>query len=267
MIKPLLKYPDQKIRLISATVRHFDDTLKNYITDMIDTMKHNNLDALSAILIGLQYNIIVLKEDGEYKPYINTRYIKHSGTQTLTQRSLYYDGISVDVDRYEKITIVYEDENENQHFREVEGELAALFQQQMDYCSGSTFVDRVDKELKERINEHLEFGLVEEAGSCPMVFYRDYFKRAAKLLMVLVFVSFISHFFTQDTRESVFTLDKIALSIVPLLLVSYFFYALYESRKYKQCTSCQIGNIIGTVVIYTFWLIVVSAGAFWLVKV
>ncbi|MFA7069988.1 MAG: peptide deformylase, partial [Sulfurimonas sp.] len=172
-----------------------------------------------------------------------------------------------DVQRYEKITIVYEDSDENQHFRDVEGELAASFQQQMDYCSGSTFVDRVDKELKEKIDAHLEFGLVEEGGSCPTVFYRDYFKKAAKIVMVLLFASGGSYFFSNSIREAIFNIDKLLLVLVPLLLVAYFFYALYESRRYKQCTSCQIGNIIGGVAIYSFWFVLVGLEVFWLVKV
>jgi len=31
-----------------------------------------------------------------------------------------------------------------------------------------------------------------------------------------------------------------------VLIIAYFFYAEYEAKKYKQCTSCQTGNIIGT---------------------
>jgi cadmium resistance protein CadD (predicted permease) len=34
-----------------------------------------------------------------------------------------------------------------------------------------------------------------------------------------------------------------------ILLVIYFFYAQYEGKQYKNCTSCQIGNIIGTTAI------------------
>jgi len=31
--------------------------------------------------------------------------------------------------------------------------------------------------------------------------------------------------------------------------IFYFLYGLYEGQKYKQCTSCQVGNFIGTVAI------------------
>ena len=127
MVQPLLKYPDPNIRLISANVRFFNDELRTWIADMIDTMKAHELEALSAIFIGVQYSIIVLKEADIYTPYINARLIKHSGTSTQTERSIYYEGISVDVDRYESVTVVYEDEKGDPHHRDLSGDLARVF--------------------------------------------------------------------------------------------------------------------------------------------
>jgi peptide deformylase len=263
MIKNLIQYPDPTIRLISANVRFFNDELSQWIIDMIDTIKANNLDALSAIMIGIQYSIIVIKEGDNYTPYINCRLIKQSGMRTQTERSTYYSGISVDVDRFETVTVIYEDEKGNSHHRDLDPEMSRIFQQQIDYCFGSTFVDRVDKEMKQRINDHLEHGLVEGGGSCPVVFIRDYYRRGARYLNSLITLTFILPFFVSDTiREWVYTIDKYALIPVPLLIITYFLYAQHEARLYKQCTSCQTGNIIGTTAILTFQFCIVSLGVF-----
>ncbi|MGZ8547978.1 MAG: peptide deformylase [Sulfuricurvum sp.] len=263
MIQNLIKYPDPAIRLISANVRFFDDELKQWITDMIDTMKAHDLSALSAIMIGIQYNIIVMKEEDLYTTYINGRLIKHTGMSTQTERSTYYDGISVDVDRFEKVTVIYEDENAEPHHRDLEGEEARMYQQQLDYCFGSTFVDRVDRERKQQINDYLKDGLVKGGGACPIVFVRDYFKHGAKYLMGLIVLSFILPFFAfAMVREWVYKIDIIGLLLVLALMIGYFFYALYESRKYKQCTSCQMGNIIGTFAIMMGQLVLVAMGVF-----
>jgi peptide deformylase len=266
MIQTLIKYPDPAIRLISANVRFFNDELKVWIHDMIDTMKANDIDALSAILIGVQYNVIVIKEADTYTPYINTRLIKHAGNLTQTERSVYYEGISVDVDRYESVTVIYEDENGDVHHRDLSGELARTFQQQLDYCYGSTFVDRVDKEMKQRINNHLEYGLVADGGSCPIVFYRDYFKLGVKYLISGMFLSLAVPFFASaKVQEWVYRMDIIAFITAVVVMIGYFFYAQYESRLYKQCTSCQTGNIIGTVAVLSFQLFIVGCGIFlWL---
>jgi len=266
MIRNIIKYPDPMVRLISANVRFFNDELQDWIADMVDTMKEYDLEALSAILIGIQYNIMVVKEDDIYTPYINGRFIKHAGKVTATERSIYYEGISVDVERYERITLIYEDEHGAPQSKDLEGEKARLFQHYLDYCFGSTFVDRVDKEVKERINNHLEFGLVKDSsgGACPTVFYRDYFKRAAKYIMIAVLLTFAIPFFaSKEVSHKVYMVDKYTLALIPMLIISYFLYAQYESRKFKQCTSCQTGNIIGVATILFVQFLIVSIGVFW----
>jgi len=263
MIQPLLQYPDPKIRLISANVRFFNDELNDWITDMCDTMKENDLHSLSAILIGIQYNVIVLKEGEKWTPYINARIVRHTDLVTKTERSIYYPGISADIDRYEHISVVYEDQKGESHVREFYSDDARIFQECLDYSFGSTFVDRCDREMKERINDYLEYGLVADGGSCPMVFYRDYFKRGAKYLLLGVLITFLAPFFVaSDMREMIYKVDMVALGLVPLLTIVYGVYALYEARKYKQCTSCQTGNIIGSVLILAFQLLIVSIGVF-----
>ncbi len=249
MIREIIRYPDPTIRLISANVRFFDDELRQWITDMIDTMRANDLEALTAILIGIQYNIIVMKEGEAYVPYVNARLIKQSDKETFTERSLYYPGISVEVDRFARATVIYDDTNGEAHHRDLEGEEARRFQQYLDYAFGSTFVDRVDREMKRRLDAHLEFGLVADAhgGSCPRVFVRDYFRRGARYLMVLTFLSTFLVFFLPPTLHKALycgTLGAMGVSVA--LIGAYVAYAFYESRKYKQCTSCQTGNIIGT---------------------
>lgn len=265
MIQPLLKYPDRRIRIISIDVRVFNDELHQWIVDMSDTMKAHNLDALSAIQIGINYNVIVLKSGNEFLHFVNPRIIKCMDNAIKTETSIYYDALSADVDRYENITVVYEDESGKALHKNLIGEAARIFQQQLDYCFGGTLVDRVDKVTRERISAILENGLIADAGSCPVVFVRDYFKRGAKYAMGLVALSFIVPFFASpEICEKAYGIDTYLLISVPIFMVAYFFYALYESRRYKQCTSCQIGNIIGTTAILAFQLLVVTLGTmFW----
>lgn len=267
MVRPLLKYPDPAIKRISGNVRFFNDELKGWIADMVDTMQANDLDALSAILIGIQYNIVVVKEGEDYIPYINAVLIKHAGRGIQTERSPYYPGISVDVERYENVTVIYEDETGQEHYKQMQGDEARVFQHYLDYCYGSTFVDRVDHRLRERIDDHLEFGLVKDVSNsaCPTVYYRDYFKQGARLGMVLIALSCIaSSFMSQSAREILAAIDRVALLGVLVLIIGYFVFAQIEVRRYKQCTSCQTGNIVGTTALLLFWLALVGSGVFFL---
>ncbi|MCJ7764595.1 MAG: peptide deformylase [Thiovulaceae bacterium] len=266
MVLELLKYPDERIRLISGNIRFFDESLTNIITDMIDTMKANGLEALSAMQIGIQYAVVVIKHEEEYRPYINLRIMSKSGEITETERTPYYDNISVDVPRYDKIKTFYENERGEAQYEDLEGSLSRVVQHQLDYNYGSTFVDRVDKETRQRIHEHLPKGLV-SSSSCPTVFYRDQIKSGYKYVMLAVWLSFLVPFFTEDAAvlENLFLFDRIALASVLLLVIGYAGYAYYEAGKYKQCTSCQTGNIIGTVgFALAQWLILNAVTLFWI---
>ncbi|UFS62014.1 peptide deformylase [Sulfurimonas sp. HSL-3221] len=269
MIQPLLKYPDPRIRLISGNVRFFNETLKDIIADMTDTMEANGLDALSAIQIGIQYNVIVLKEEDAYTPYINARFLKEKGKAAAVERSTYYD-FTAEVERYTSLTVIYEDETGAMHSRDVEGELARTFQHQLDYAFGSTFVDRVPKAVRQQIDAYLDQGLVKESrmpgeksGSCPTVFVRDYIKKAYRLVMLGVLLSFIAPFTVEAaTVQTIAVADMAALGLIFVLIIAYFFYAEYEAKKYKQCTSCQTGNIIGTAGIALGQLALLAVGVF-----
>lgn len=131
----------------------------------------------------------------------------------------------------------------------------------MDYCFGSSFVDRVDKITRAKIDKHLQFGLVESGSSCPTIFYRDYFKAGAKIAMIAIFVSLIVAIFVKSPM--IFLIDKYLLLTSFLLIVIYFFYAFYESKRYKQCTSCQMGNIVGVVTIFAGFWAMESVAVFW----
>jgi len=61
----------------------------------------------------------------------------------------------------------------------------------------------------------------------------------------------ISSLFITDS-EAISTIWKVQIySFVTVLALNiiYFFYAQYEGKKYTLCGSCQIGNIVGSIVI------------------
>jgi hypothetical protein len=63
---------------------------------------------------------------------------------------------------------------------------------------------------------------------------------------------------SKSTLQSWYSYDKFASVGVVALLIGFFFYAQYEAKKYKQCTSCQIGNQIGIILIRLPILIILS---------
>jgi len=85
---------------------------------------------------------------------------------------------------------------------------------------------------------------------CPTFSKKDYFVSFSDKLLFFMGLSLLTPLFhfSKNTIENIYTYDKIAFPAVILLMIGFFFYAQYEAKKYKQCSSCQIGNNIGVIV-------------------
>ena len=249
-VKDLVVYPDNRILIMSTDVRELDEKLFDVIDMMKEVMEENGAEGLAAIQTGYPYNIVLVKqEDGSILELINPRILKSEGKEIGKERTLYYPDIEIDVPRYKKIRLVYEDRFGNQKSMEVEGKLARIIQRKIDYTFGGTFLSKVDKHTREAVEKALaEKGLVEEVELCPTSSKRVYFLSVADKILFFMFLTLFGKLFgaEPDTLNSFYSFDKIGSLIVIVLMIGYFIYGRYEAKKYISCTSCQIGNMIGS---------------------
>lgn len=252
MVKEIIKYPTTPSLEFGANVRHFDAELFSIIQDLKDTMEANNLSALAAFQIASPLSVIVIKkEDGEFLEIINPRILKREGNVTPIETTAYFPGLSAKTLRYEKIKLMYEDRDGAQKFLEADGDLSVTIQRKMDYLYGSNFRVRLDEQERELFDNKLEFGTDSiMKNDCPTVFKRDRMLQLFKYLFAAALLGTLSKFFiSAETLSTVISVENFAMILLFVLIVVYFFYAQYEGKQYKHCTSCQIGNIIGTSII------------------
>ena len=253
MVQKLIIYPDDRVNCTSTDVRSFNQTLWDVIEDMSDTMKANNIEAMAAMQIAYPYNIILIKEGEGYHEYINPRIIQNSETFDSEESSIYYPDVTVTVPRYGKIKLVYEDRNAKVHYQDIDDpKLAATLQRKIDYTFGGNLLDRVDKNKREKIIEALAGkGLMPLADDvCPTFSNKDYLVSFTDKLLILMGLSLLTPLFNfeKETIETIYAIDKFLFPTIIVLMIAFFFYAQYEARKYKQCSSCQIGNNIGVII-------------------
>lgn len=259
MIKEITKYPTTPSLEFGANVRHFNEELFDIIQDLKDTMKANNLNALAAFQIASPLSVIVIKKDnGEFIELVNPRVLKREGSVTPSETTAYFPGLSAKTKRYEKIKVMYEDRGANQQFLEADGDLSITIQRKMDYLYGSNFRVRLDEDEKKLLDSKLEFGTdAITKNDCPTVFKRDRILHTFKYLFVAGLVATATKFFIgQENLDTLISIENYTMLSLLVLLVVYFFYAQYEGKQYKHCTSCQIGNIIGTTAINLVKLLV-----------
>ena len=258
MIREITTYPTTPSLEFGANVRFFNDELFSLIQDLKDTIKANDLTALSAFQIGSPLCVIVVKKDDEFLELINPRVLKREGSVTPVETTAYFPGLSAKTKRYDKIKLIYEDRGGNQQFLEADGELSITIQRKIDYTFGSNFRVRLDAEEKKLFDSKLEFGTdAITQNDCPTVFKRDRILQLFKLLFVFGLLGIALSFFIGDeTLNTLVSTEKYIMLSMLILVVIYFFYAQYEGRQYKHCTSCQIGNIIGTSIVLLIKLLV-----------
>jgi len=271
MVKELVVYPDDRI-LACTDVRDFkDESLPRLIQDMKDTMEANGLEALAAIQVAHPFNIVIIKQkDGSYLELINPRIIKKEGMFDNKERTAYYPDIELTVPRYEKISLVYETPTGEARSMKVEDPwLSTTIQRKIDYLFGGTPLDKVDKRYREQVLEALAGkGMIPESVDvCPTFSRKDYITSFVDKILFFMGLSLLApplakwFGWSRETLAKIYTFDKIAFPLVIVLMIAYFIYAQYEAKKYKQCSSCQIGNQIGIIAKRVGAAIVLALGA------
>ena len=268
MIKDIITYPTPPSTQYATDVRVFNEDIFSLIQDMKDTIEANSLDGLAAFQIGSYYNVVVIKqEDGSFLELINPRLLNTDGKVTTRETTAYFPGLSAEVTRYEKISLIYQDRDANQHSLKADGDLSILLQRKIDYTFGSSFINKLSKDEKKLFEKKLEFGSdIAISESCPTVFKRDYIVKVINVLMIAMIILIVSSFFVEeDTAKTIWDYQvNMFFSGIGLNII-YFFYAQYEGKRFTSCTSCQIGNIIGTAFISLMYLSVIMLLSYFII--
>ena len=262
MQKELVIYPDERVRILGADVRKFDDDLAGLFDDLRDTLEANAMEGITATQIGVPFAVLLIRDEaGGLLELVNPRIINTQGWRDSEESTHYLPGLTEKVRRYDTIKLIYQDRHGVQQHLQASGPFSALLQRKIDFTFGGSILDKLDEEDRRRIARVLNAPMPE--STCPTVFYRDYLTRGIKGLFLVEIGLLAAGFFTDGAtlRGWFFTATWVLLG----LIVAYFIYAQYETRRYKSCTSCQTGHIIGNTGAYLFGTALLAAlGAFWL---
>ena len=253
MVEKLVRYPDERIKNVSADVRKFDEGLFSLLTNMKDAMQAHGIKELSAIELGYPASVVVIQQDdGTYFELINPRVISMQEALLVEEETGYYPGIKATLTRYKKINVIYQDKEGVQHALVCEDDLAFRIQKQVDYTFGGTFMDKLPKKERLRLEKEIASTLgATTSTNCPTRFYRDYFSKALRYMGYLLLPALFIPLFINDTNllKEIYHYELGGVALMLGLIILYAVVAWYEAKNYSTCTSCQSGNIIGTVLI------------------
>ena len=141
--------PDPRLKQISAPVERVDDTTRQLMDDMLETMYQAPGIGLAAPQVGVLRRIIVLdasKKDEERQPYamVNPELVRVSDQDMRSEEGcLSLPEHYADVVRPAAIRVRYLDREGEIRELDAEGLLATCIQHEMDHLEGILFVDHL----------------------------------------------------------------------------------------------------------------------------
>lgn len=171
-VRPLIIAPDARLNQPSAKVEVVTDEVRTLLNDMLETMYANDGIGLAAVQIGVHLRCIVVDvavREGRNEPIklINPEIVDESQDISIFQEGcLSFPDQFSDVERPEKVTIRYMDENGTEKTMRCDGIMATCIQHEIDHTNGIVFVDHISKLKRDMIHKKLvkakRLGLVSE---------------------------------------------------------------------------------------------------------
>lgn len=156
MLLPILHYPDKRLRTVAKEVKVVDDSTRELVKNMFETMYDAPGIGLAATQINHHERIIVIDtSEDKSNPIclINPQIIEKDGEIQWEEGCLSVPNYSEQVKRANKVKIRALNEQGESFELEAEELLSVCIQHEMDHLNGILFVDYLSKLKQRRLKE------------------------------------------------------------------------------------------------------------------
>jgi len=157
-ILEILVYPDERLRTVAKPVEKVDESIRQLVKDMTETMYYANGIGLAATQVNVHQQVIVMdlsEERNEPRVLINPKVVEQDGEQVYDEGCLSVPEYYAPVKRAENIKITALDEQGEIYELEADGLLAVCIQHEMDHLAGKVFVDYLSRLKQDRVKKKL----------------------------------------------------------------------------------------------------------------
>ncbi len=154
----ILEFPDERLRKRAKPVTSVDDSIRQLVEDMLETMYEAPGVGLAATQVNVQKRVIVIDvSEGKDQPLclINPEILTKDGVEEREEGCLSVPGIFEKVQRAESIRVRALDREGVPFELEAEGLLAVCIQHEIDHLDGKLFVDYLSPLKRQRIRKKL----------------------------------------------------------------------------------------------------------------
>ncbi len=141
---PILRYPDPRLHTRARPVAAVDDSIRQLVRDMAETMYEAPGIGLAATQVNVHIRLVVIdisEDKSGLIALINPEILERSGEQVCEEGCLSVPGIYESVKRAERVKVKALDEQGEPFELEAEGLLAVCVQHEIDHLDGKVFVE------------------------------------------------------------------------------------------------------------------------------
>lgn len=157
----IVEYPDKRLKEKSKEIEKFDKELHGLLDAMYETMIQSNGIGLAAIQVGHAKQALLLNIPDEEDQQsidtliemINPIIIQTSGETTYQEGCLSVPSFYEDINRYECITVNYQDRDGNTKTIEADGLMSIAIQHEIDHLNGILFIDKLSYSRRKKFEK------------------------------------------------------------------------------------------------------------------
>ena len=158
-ILKILHYPDPRLRTVAAPVTRVDDTVRQLLDDMLETMYEAPGIGLAATQVNVDSRVVVIDISEEMNQplyLINPEITELEGIEEMDEGCLSVPGVFETVQRADRVKMQALDREGRPFELQAEGLLAVCIQHEIDHLDGKLFVDYLSQLKQKRIRKKLE---------------------------------------------------------------------------------------------------------------
>jgi len=155
----ILHYPDPRLRIKAEPVAQVDESVRQLVDNMLETMYDAPGIGLAAPQVNVSKRLIVIDiSETRDSPLclINPVIAEREGSEVMEEGCLSVPGVYDTVERSAAIRVQALDRNGQIYEMKADGLLAVCIQHEMDHLEGKLFVDYLTEMKRQRIRKKLE---------------------------------------------------------------------------------------------------------------
>jgi peptide deformylase len=155
----ILRYPDVRLNVIAKPVAAVDDSIRQLVADMAETMYEAPGIGLAATQVGVALQVItvdVSEEKNQLLVFINPKIVTQSADSKVYQEGcLSVPGIYDDIERPDRVSVEALNEKGEKFKLNADGLLSVCIQHEIDHLNGRVFVQYLSRLKQSRIKSKM----------------------------------------------------------------------------------------------------------------